>query len=138
MTGNLLLDLALSAGGVLLLLALSWALGAWKSTPVDEAAARDRLAFDEPDFAVSDIFVAADGRTAAAVSTNGAEAAVVFQVGDRTATRRFPVGSRPVATEGGTITVRLGEISRPNLPLVAADAAEAAAWARRLQGAETI
>jgi hypothetical protein len=132
-TGNLVLDLLISAGGVALLVAISAILGGWRSATLTETAVRERLAFDEPDFSPAALMLGVDGRTAAAQSETG-EVALVFRVGDGLATRRFRPGAFPVAIEGGRIIVALKDPSIWRLALAAPDAQSAQAWAGRLTG----
>lgn len=134
-TGNLYLDLLVSAGGVALLAAISYALGAWRTATADEAAARERLAFDEPDFSPVRWYIDAKGRAAVATSGDGREVAVVFAVGDALATRRMKTGALRVRQSGAALDVLLGDFSRRKLALEAPDAATARAWAAAL-GAE--
>jgi hypothetical protein len=137
MTGNTLLDLAISLAGIAVLVAISWALGALRRVGVDEAGARDRLAFDEPDFTPAQWFFGRDGRAAAALSPDGAEAAFVFANGDRLATRRLRTGSFNIAADGAAAVARIGDVTMPRIRLAAGDAATAAQWAQRLGGAST-
>lgn len=134
MTGNLFLDLAISFAGVAVLVAVSYLLGGWRSAPVDEAAARDRLAFDEPDFNPGAWLFGADGKAAAALSEDGREAAFVFSVGDGLSTRRARCGEVAVEAAGRTLTARLRDPSKWALKLSAGSPEEAARWASRLSG----
>lgn len=127
MTGNLYLDLAISVAAIAVMVAISWALGAWRTIPVEEAAAKERLAFDEPDFAPRRWLMSRDGKAAAALS--GDEAAFVFANGDSLATRRYPLGAFKVSAEGEAIIAAIPDPSRPKIRLTARDAAEAAEWA---------
>ncbi|HXI86386.1 MAG TPA: hypothetical protein VNH64_02930 [Parvularculaceae bacterium] len=135
MTGNLNLDLVISLGGVALMVAISWALGAWRSVKADEASAPERLAFDEPDFKPAEWFFSADGKAAAAISESGEDVAFVFALGDSLGTRRMRKGAARIATEGRDVTAALGDISAPPLKLRAPDEAAAARWAGRLSSA---
>lgn len=134
MTGNLYLDLAISLAGVAVLVAVSWLLGAWRSIPLDEAKARDRLAFDEPDFIVGDWLFGADGKSAVAVSQDGGELALVRSLGDGLATRRIRKGAAPVEARGADVLIALGDPSITKFRLRAPDDKAAAAWASRLGG----
>ncbi len=134
MTGNLAIDLAISLAGIALMVGVSFLIGAWRSAPVSEVAARERLAFDEPDFAPAHFMVSGDGRAAAAISGAGDEAAFVFSVGDSLATRRFRLGAFKVCCEGGEVLAEIADPSKPKLRLVARDAEEAADWADGLGG----
>jgi len=133
-TGSILLDLLISLGGVLVLVGLSAALGAWRTEKVTEAGAAERLAFDEPDFAPAEWLIDADGRAAFALSATGEEAAVVFALGDGLASRRFPVGALPASADGDTVTLRLTEPSKNRVSARAGSTEAAAAWARRIAG----
>lgn len=134
MTGNLYLDLLVSFGGVAVLVAVSFLLGAWKSASIDESAARDRLAFDEPDFRPAEWLFSSDGKSAAALSGDGAEAAFIFALGDGLATRRTKLGTVPVSVEGERVVVKLCDPSKWVLKLAAGSPEEAARWAGRLSG----
>lgn len=136
MTGNLAIDLAISLAGIALMVGVSFLIGAWRSAPVSEAAARERLAFDEPDFEPSRFMVSGDGRAAAAMSGAGDEAAFVFSVGDRLATRRFRRGAFKVRREGGEVVAEISDPSMPKLRLIARNAEEAADWAGGLNGGQ--
>lgn len=133
MTGNPWLDLLISFGGVAVLVGLSFALGGWRSLALDDVLARDRLAFDEPDFIAKDLFISADGKAAAAISEAG-EAVFLFALGDGVATRRLPRGAAKVRTEGKSVVATIGDVSRSRIKLAAADESEAARWAGRLGG----
>ena len=133
MTGNLALDLAISVGGIVVLVVVSYVLGGLRDAVVNEATAHARLKADEPDFTLSDIIVDTGGKTALAVSETG-EGALVFRHGDRLATRRFNAGARPVGGDGSTVVMDMGE---PTLGVVrcnVGDAATAAKWVGLLSG----
>ncbi|GAB4517583.1 MAG: hypothetical protein Kow00133_02070 [Amphiplicatus sp.] len=134
MTGNLYLDLAVSLAGVGVLVAVSWLLGAWRTARLDATAARDRLAFEEPDFFSGAWLFDVEGRAAAALSQDGEEVAWLFVVGDGIAVRRMKRGAAPVRAEGETLVAALRDPSRWTLRLRAPNQAEAAAWASRLAG----
>jgi hypothetical protein len=134
MTGSVLLDLLISAGLVLLLIALSWRLGALKSVAVDEASATARLAFDEPDFDAAEWLIDRGASSAIALSRGGEEFALVFALGDGLATRRFKTGALGVAADGLRIVTALRDPSKWRLVIEAPDADVAARWAARLEG----
>lgn len=133
MTGSLVLDLAISLAGIALMVGVSWSLGAWRTLPLDDARARDRIAFDEPDFNVSRLLIGADGKAAAALSNDG-EALIVFVLGDSLATRRFKPGAFEISQDGRAIIARTGDLTMPRVELLAGDEAEAADWASALRG----
>lgn len=133
MTGDLTLDLLISAAGVALIVAISALLGGFRSVRLDEASARARLAQDEPDFEPAAFMISADGKAAAALGA-GRDAALLFALGDGVATRRFAVGAFEVAAEGRDVAILLGEPSKGRLTLAAATPETAAEWAGRLSG----
>ena len=137
MTGDPLLDLAISLVGTALLVGLSLALGAWRNVRVEETSATERLAFDEPDFQPMAWLVSDDGRAAAAVDSAGRDYALVFAVGDSLATRRLKLGSRSVSTDGRAIQINLNELSKAHVRIRASDERAASDWASRL-GAPTL
>ncbi len=107
-------------------------LGAWRDVRVTEAAAAEKLAFDEPDFRAAAWFVGADGKSAAAVSADGEEVALVFVVGDSYATRRLVRSAVRAEQAEAVLRFRLGEASRPTVLLLAPDAATSQHWLSRL------
>lgn len=133
MTGNLALDLLISAGGVALIVLISVLLGAWKTVRLDEASARGRLELDEPDFQPSDLLVGADGKAALAIGANG-DAALVFALGDGLATRRFKPGDYQVKAAGADVELNLRDPSKWRVRLAAGSPEAAAGWAGRLSG----
>ncbi|MEZ5922463.1 MAG: hypothetical protein R3C60_14090 [Parvularculaceae bacterium] len=128
MTGNLAIDLAISLGGIILMVAVSYFLGAWRTVKIDAAAAADRLSFDEPDFKPATWRVSSDGLAAAAASVNGGETALVFVLGDGLASRRFRSGAAPVRQNGRSLVWRLGEPSLPKVTVTAESEDIAADW----------
>lgn len=130
MTGNLYLDFLISIAGITIMVGISWLIGALRTIPVEEGAAKERLAFDEPDFAPRRWLLSCDGKAAAAVSDR--EAAFVFANGDSLATRRYPLGAFGVSAEGETVIAAIPDPSKSKIRLTARDAAEAADWTGRL------
>lgn len=131
MTGNLILDLVISVGGIIIVVAISWALGAARLSRVTEADVIERAAFDEPDFDPSEWLVGKDGMAALAVAKNG-ESLIAFRVGDRIATRRFAAGAAPANADGPTVVFRLADPGAPAVRIRTADANKAKQWAARL------
>jgi hypothetical protein len=134
LTGDPILDLAVSLGGVLAIVALTFALGAFRSATVTLEAAADRLAFDEPDFSVGDWMIGADGKAAAAVSADRAETALVIATGDGLASRRFRHGAVGLEKVGAAIRLKVGEPSLGAVTLAAGDEATAEQWLLKLAG----
>lgn len=122
-----------ASAGVLILVGVSWALGQWRTAPLAEAAARERLALDEPDFAPVDwLFDETAGRALARDA--GGDIALLFVLGDRLGSRRWRVGEKPVAVDGARLIIRLDEPSLKSVMIQAPDGDAAALWARQLQG----
>lgn len=135
MMSETLIYLGVSLLGVLALVGFSWILGALKSAEVTESSAVDRLSFDEPDFKTGEWFIGADGKSAAALSADGGETALVFAVGDGLGTRRFRHGAVGVELHGNILEFALGEPSLRKVRLAAPDPAAAAQWVLKLAGA---
>ncbi len=130
MTGNLLLDSAISIGAIALMVFIAWL--AFKAPPakVDEAAAASRLAFDEPDFLPISWVFDRDGRAAVAEGARG-DFALVSRLGADLVTRRFPAGGATVMAEKGALIIRPADPGSRPVTLSCADAAD---WARKIAG----
>ena len=128
MDSQLIIEFGVSFAGVAMLVALSYFLGAWRSAAIDEASARDRLAFDEPDFTPSAILIGADRKAAATRSVDGRELALIFTLGDGLATRRYRSGAVEAQIDGAAVVIQTREPSLRRLRLQAGDAAQAAQW----------
>ena len=109
-------------------------LGAWRSAAVTAAEAADRLAFDEPDLAIREWLIGADGKSAAALSADGAEIALVFALGDSLATRRLNRRQASVERRGAALRFALGELSRRAVVLTATDEPAARRWLSLVTG----
>lgn len=132
MATGLVLELALSLLGVAILVGVSYWFGAWRSASVTLENAADRLAFDEPDFQAGEWLLGADGRSAAALSADRGEIALVFALGDGLATRRLARKTARLSRDGAGVVFLLGEPSRRAVRLVATDPAGAEQWLLRL------
>ncbi|MFN0022799.1 MAG: hypothetical protein ACKVS5_02765 [Parvularculaceae bacterium] len=132
MTASLVLELIGSLAGVAILVGVSYWLGAWRNASVTLENASDRLAFDEPDFKAGAWLIGRDGRSAAAVSADRAEIALIFALGDGLATRRFNRKTARLSVEGAGLVVHLGEPSRRAVRLAGASAQDAEQWLLRL------
>ena len=152
MTGNLVIDLAVSLAGVFLLAGLAVLWGGGKPLAVTQDNASRRLAFDEPDFTPIEWFISSDGKAALAWSGSGSgsgsgsetgEAALVFALGDGLASRRFAPGDCVIDLEGAGLSLKLADHTLPRFSILPPDdeagaSAEntsdaAALWARRLR-----
>jgi len=134
MSGDELLQLGVGVAVTLALIGISALLGAWRSVKVSEASARDRLAFDEPDFSIDALMVGADGRSAVALDESKGEGAVVFALGDGLATRRFKIGALDAASDSARLMVTLRDISKWRVDVIAPGVGVAEEWARRIKG----
>lgn len=126
MTKGLLIELGLSLVGVAVLVGVSYLAGAWRDAALTIEAAAERLRFDEPDFRPGAWLLGADAKSAAALSADENEVAVVFVLGDGLATRRLKRAR--VVQDGKSIIFVLNEPSRKAVPVAAKDEAEARRW----------
>jgi len=133
-TGNLAIDLVISLVGIMVLVGISYLLGAMRSVIITSDAALDRLAFDEPDFRPGFSMIGEDGKAAAIIAADDRETAVVFAVGDGVATRRFRHGAVSLEKHGAVIEFVLNEPSKRAVQLRAADSQVAEEWLLRLAG----
>ncbi|MCB2113121.1 MAG: hypothetical protein KDD85_06175 [Parvularculaceae bacterium] len=132
---GLITELAFSVLGAAIVVVVTWLFGALKSARVTPQAASDRLAFDEPDFAAGEWMIGADGKSAAVVSADARETAVVFVLGDGLGTRRFRRGAVSLERDGAELTFRINEPSLGAVSIMARNDAEAEQWVLRLAGA---
>jgi hypothetical protein len=134
MTGNLVVDLAISLAGIVILVGVSFVFGGWRTAAVTEDAAKARLRLDEPDFVQKEWMIGVDGGCAAAVSGDRHEIALVFAVGDKLASRRFRRGAVSIEKQAGAIIFRMKEPSLRKIRLLAANEADVERWLLRLAG----
>jgi len=111
MTGNIIIDLAISLGGIAFLLGISVLLGAWRTPPLIRREAEARLAFDEPDFQPTGWLMDEAGGMALATSEQG-EIALVFRMGDNFATRRSLVTAVQANLDGEDLCLRVPGLAR--------------------------
>ena len=127
MTGNLLIDSAISIFAIaLMVLAARLAFGK-PSAVVSLAAAEDRLAFDEPDFAPVDWLVDTDANGALARNERG-EVAILFARGDGIVTRRFAAGAVKAGIAGNSLVISRIDHVTPELSLQLSEGRSAEAW----------
>jgi hypothetical protein len=131
MTGDLLIDSLISVAAIALMVGVAWAFFRAPAQPVTEAAAAERLAFDEPDFRPVRWLADAKGRAVIAEGADG-DVAVVSRLGTDLVTRRFPAGAVRASAETGALTIRPGDPGSRRLVIEAEGAAE---WARKLGAA---
>ena len=129
MTGNTLIDLAISIGGVILLVGLARLIFGLQGAALTEAAAADRLAFDEPDFEPAEWLISGTG--AIAVNQAG-EAALIKPLGDGLVSRRFSVKDLRWRRDGLRLTIEAPDHAFSTLMVNAGSEEEAQRWAARL------
>ena len=130
MTGNFLIDSAISLGAIAVMVFVAWFFFRAPAQSVNEAAARDRLSFDEPDFAPVDWLFDEDGR-AALVEGMAGEFALVFRVGGDLATRRFSPGDVGALADKDGLIVRFSD---PSVGPLRLRSGGAALWAHKIAG----
>ncbi len=122
MTGNPILDLAISIAGVSLLVLLARLIFGPGGRGIDRAAAAERLGFDEPDFEPTDWLI---GEGAALARNNAGELAVVIVHGDGLVTRRLGAASpAPYYKDGRLVVPGADHTAREVEFVVSQDAAQ--------------
>jgi hypothetical protein len=86
-------DVLVSLSGVLLIVGLVWWAMGSAVARIGEAQARERIAFEHPDFAIGRLLIGADGRSAIALSDKGNELVLLFALGSRITCWRLPRNS---------------------------------------------
>ncbi len=127
MTGNLILDSLISLAAIGLMVGLAWVLLPPPPVSITEEIARERLAFDEPDFTPVRWLIDTDGRAAIAEGARG-DVAIVSLLGIDLVTRRYPAAALRVAEEGGSLVI---DPVDSGARAVKVQAADAALWARK-------
>jgi hypothetical protein len=107
---------------------VAWLVFRTPPAPVDEAQARDRLAFDEPDFKPGRWLLDEDGKAALAEGEGG-DFALVARLGADLVTRRFRPGGAKAKVESGALFIKPAGAGGPVVRIAAPDAA---AWVRKL------
>lgn len=130
-------QISLSLLGVIAIIALvRWAMGSAVAQIVSADAARDRIAWDHPDFVVDRLVIASDGHEAIALSADGREAIVLFALGNRITLWRIPRQQLHIEGRAGsspnTLIVATGDFTLPYLRLPLADATLGSELASRL------
>lgn len=132
MTGNTLIDLAISISGVILLVGLARFVFGERKVAFDEATLAKRLAFDEPDFEPIDWLIGSAG--AIAINDKG-EAALIKPLGDDLVTRRLRRQDLHISRENSTLIVQGPDHTFSGMAVAAADETEAQLWLVRLKDA---
>ena len=116
--------------GIALILLAVWLTGGARRARLDRALVLARLAEDLPDFAASEMAIAADGTGALVASAAGA-LAVAFVAGDKVVVRALPRGAlRRVDLAGERLLIETDEFTHGRFALTLPG--EAARWAARL------
>lgn len=129
MTGNFLLDTAISVAGIAFLVALCRVLIGERRRRVTVQSAADRLQLDEPDFKALEWIVGEDGR--AAIAVGASEACIVFALGDRLVSRR--VRTFHSTLDGASMRIDLDDHTTPEVRLRLATPQSAAELYRRVE-----
>ncbi|MHA7873362.1 MAG: hypothetical protein ACX939_13515 [Hyphococcus sp.] len=112
MTGNLIIDTLISAVAIAVMVLVARFVFPAPRDGVTLAKARERLAFDEPDFRPRDWLIDQKGR-AALVEGEGGDFALVRKLGLDLLTRRFRTGGASVEKDENGLTLNLHD---PTLP----------------------
>ena len=128
MTSSLVIESLISIAAIGLMVGLAWFVFKTPSPAVTEQNARERLAFDEPDFEPVSWLIDRQGRAALAEGSNG-DLALVSRLGLDLVTRRYPASALKAAERDGVLTVAPQD---PGARAVRLAADEAAQWARKL------
>lgn len=128
MTGSLLIESLISIAAIALMVGLAWLIFKTPSPQVTEELARERLAFDEPDFTPLRWLIDRHGRGALAEGAAG-DFALVSRLGLDLVTRRYPAASLKISEKHGVLLVAPLD---PGARKVEVAADEAAQWARKL------
>ncbi len=131
MTGNVVIDLAISLTGVAILVVLARLIFGKVDTPFGLDSVRERLAFDEPDFQAVDWLID-EGAKAALARNEAGEMAIVTAHGDGLVTRRIAAGRMRAHYGDGKITVDPVDHTTGRTHF-AADSETARAWLAHLQ-----
>ena len=134
MTGNLFIDSLISIGAIALMVLVARLLFPPPPSAVTEAEARERLAFDEPDFLTVRWLIDRQGRAAVAEDAAG-DVALVFRLGLDLVTRRFPASAIQAEEANFALIIRPNDPGSRKLVIAADGAAE---WARKFSAAHDI
>lgn len=138
MTGNVLIDLAISFIGISLLVGLARLIFPDAGAAAFSAeTVRDRLAFDEPDFHAAAWLVDSERSAAIAVSDAG-DIALIKKAGDGLVTRRMRAGALKCVSDGADLAVSVPDRTFKGFAVRAASDSEAQQWAVRIAGGDAI
>ena len=118
-------DVLVSLSGVVLVVGLVWwTMGSAVARIGDEAAARARIAPDHPDFVTNRLLIAADQRSALALSADGREAILLFALGSRVTLWRMPRNRLRAELRETALIVHTHDFTLPRLCLPLTDATQ--------------
>ena len=138
MTGNVLIDLAISIIGIAILVGLArLVFPKAGAAAINDAMVRDRLAFDEPDFEIAAFILDAAQGAAIAAGADG-DIVLIKKAGEGLATRRTHPGEAACARDGDRLTVTISDHTFRGFSLKTASDAEAQQWAVRITGEAAI
>ncbi len=138
MTGNVLIDLAISFIGITILVGLARLIFPNAGADIFSAAAvRDRLAFDEPDFEIDALLVDAERSAALAINKTG-DLALVKKAGDGLVTRRARPGDLQCDRNGADLSLTVPDHTFHGFAIRAANDSDAQQWAVRIAGGGAI
>jgi hypothetical protein len=128
------LDLAIPLGGVALIIFVVWALGGLRTASLGEDVVRQLLARDQPDFALGEVIVGRDGRSALGFDAQGKRLALLHSVGDNVAARLlWPDDLRSSRARGGDLVLALADFGARPIRLRLGDAGKAEQQRRRIE-----
>ena len=138
MTGNVLIDLAISFIGIAILVGLARLVFPNAGAGVlNEPAVRDRIAFDEPDFEIAELLLDEARGVAIGAGADG-DIVLVKKAGDGLATRRARHGNLPCLRNGSRLILTVPDHTFRGFAFDAASDAEAQQWAVRIAGEAAI
>ena len=130
MTGDLLLDLAISLAAIIFMVLVSWLVFRERPVPVTIELASERLAFDEPDFEPIEWFIDEKGR-GALVQGQAGDFTMVFRLGTDLVTRRFAKGQVRVSESQDGLSIHPDD---PGVGRILLYGMGADIWARKIAG----
>lgn len=128
MTSSLVIESLISIAAIGLMVGLAWLVFKTPSPAVTEKNARERLAFDEPDFDPVSWLIDREGRGALVEGADG-DVALVTRLGLDLVTRRYPASALKVVESEGVLVVAPLDPGARKVRLAADNAAQ---WARKL------
>jgi len=129
------MDYALPVGGIILILAVIYLTGGYKTARVGDMDAARLFADQVPDFAASDLLVAANGLAALARDGRTGAVAVAYAMGDKINVRTLGPGDVAAVSVDGvrSLTIRLNDFTHGTVTLaLATEAGQLKTWTTAL------